>query len=282
MMMGDDGVRGLGPAHRRQVEAYVRFFKAKRRQHLSEVDAAFDEARDAHVDEADMYSAADVRALTDGVQVLVRGAVEEEMAAFAHQSCLYLRQLYLQAEGQGVSLEVDTAELEDEVLLRGMRELEAEGAARATPVKAPLGRLASLGGGGAGVDVDQVARANELAEANERLRARFERLQEQFRAASAENATLRDEVSRLDGEASGARREADDARHGSAAETAGQAAALRAELTAAKRRADEAQDELQARLNQSAPFVELKRLVQKKNAQLKELRQRVAELTGEQ
>ena len=276
-MSEEDVLRGMGESHRRQVEAYLRFFKAKRRQHLSEVDAAFEESRETSLDEADMYSAADVRAQMESLQTIVRGSVEDELASFARQSCLYLRQLYLQAEGRGVSLEVDTAQLEDEVLLRGLAKLEDVSAP-----KPPMGRLASIGAGGAGgaVDIDQVARANELAEENARLRARFQRLEEQFREASAENARLKDEVSRLDSVASGARAEADDARHGSAAAHSQAENALRAELAAAKKRAEEAQEELQSRLNESAPFLELKRMVQKKNAQLKELRQRVSELEG--
>ncbi len=61
----------------------------------------------------EMYSIDDVTSLLNYVQEIVRSNVRSDSKKFSHQVVLYLRNIFLQAEGYGVQLQVDTAQLED-------------------------------------------------------------------------------------------------------------------------------------------------------------------------
>ena len=55
----------------------------------------------------------EVGTILDGVKQLIKGQVTEEMEKLAQQSVLYLRQVFLQAEGNGVAINVDLSQLDD-------------------------------------------------------------------------------------------------------------------------------------------------------------------------
>ncbi len=61
----------------------------------------------------EMYSVDDVTSLLNSIQEIVRSNVRSESTKYSHQVVLYLRNIFLQAEGYGVQLQVDTAQLED-------------------------------------------------------------------------------------------------------------------------------------------------------------------------
>lgn len=61
----------------------------------------------------EMYPVDEVGSILDGVKQLIKGQVTEEMEKLAQQSVLYLRQVFLQAEGNGVAINVDLSQLDD-------------------------------------------------------------------------------------------------------------------------------------------------------------------------
>jgi len=61
----------------------------------------------------EMYPVDEVGTILDGVKQLIKGQVTEEMEKLAQQSVLYLRQVFLQAEGNGVAINVDLSQLDD-------------------------------------------------------------------------------------------------------------------------------------------------------------------------
>lgn len=60
-----------------------------------------------------MYPVEDVSQIIDSLKSLVKGQVQEEFDKMTQQSVLYLRQLFLQAEGNGVAINVDLSTLDD-------------------------------------------------------------------------------------------------------------------------------------------------------------------------
>lgn len=66
----------------------------------------------------EMYPVDEVGTILDGVKQLIKGQVTEEMEKLAQQSVLYLRQVFLQAEGNGVAINVDLSQLDDASVTR--------------------------------------------------------------------------------------------------------------------------------------------------------------------
>jgi leucine zipper transcription factor-like protein 1 len=62
----------------------------------------------------DMYSLDDVTNILNGLRDVIKSTVRDELEKFSHQSVLYLRMLFLQAEAHSVSLKLDTSKLDDE------------------------------------------------------------------------------------------------------------------------------------------------------------------------
>ena len=56
--------------------------------------------------------------------------VLEDLENYTHQAVLYLRELYLQAEGHDVRVRIDTSVLDDERLMAGIKQMESGSAAR--------------------------------------------------------------------------------------------------------------------------------------------------------
>jgi hypothetical protein len=83
-----------------------------------EVATAFDETKELRLLE-DVYSTDDVEAILDGLRAIVKQNVLEDLENYTHQAVLYLRELYLQAEGHDVRVRIDTAILDDERLMAG-------------------------------------------------------------------------------------------------------------------------------------------------------------------
>ena len=102
----------LNDTHRAQVNAYLKFFEAKRNENGKEIEAVFEEQKDMRLLE-EMYPVDEVGQIIDGLKSLVKSQVTEEFQKLTQQSVLYLRQLFLQAEGNGVAINVDLSSLDD-------------------------------------------------------------------------------------------------------------------------------------------------------------------------
>lgn len=103
----------LNNRHRQQVVDYLKYFRTKREQHLREMQRTFDEVKDTRLLE-DVYTHEDVVDIFDALQVLLKSNTSDELANFTHTSVLFIRQLFLQAEGHNIQLRIDTSKLDDE------------------------------------------------------------------------------------------------------------------------------------------------------------------------
>lgn len=140
----------LNDTHKAQVLAYLRFFQTKREQNAKELEAVFDEQKDMRsatrcmlLSEAkragrgdelrivlmslpccfavsvcvrlleEVYPVDEVGQILDGVKSTVKSQLMEDMEKLAQQSVLYLRQVFLQAEGNGVAINVNLSDLDD-------------------------------------------------------------------------------------------------------------------------------------------------------------------------
>jgi hypothetical protein len=129
-------LRQLGVEHRRQLLDFLRFFRSRRRQESRELSAAFAEAKELRCERRlvalrrapterqrarararrlleDVYSRQDVESLLDSISALLQSNLDLQLERFTHQTALFLRQLYQQAEAQGAQLRAETSALED-------------------------------------------------------------------------------------------------------------------------------------------------------------------------
>lgn len=275
----------LNDTHRAQVLQYIKFFQAKRDENEKEVDAVFEEQKDMRLLE-EMYPVDEVGTILDGIKQLVKSQLVEDFDKMTQQSVLYLRQLFLQAEGNGVAINVDLSTLDDAVLLSGIEKLD---------LKAPLnlpdtrraGSLAPVGGNV--VDVKLVTQVKDLQEANKSLLAKFEKLQAQCAAALKEGSQLKERNAELESQLRDAQSDLSNLKASNRSAQQDEIESLRAQLAqhkeeSAKQVADlksevkSAGDSLAAKVSASPQYAQLKKLMNTKNEQLKESRARVKQL----
>lgn len=131
-----DPTSHLNQTHADQISNYLKFFRQKREQQAKEIESAFNDTKDMRYADAvawgnvalsfdlplrspnrlleDMYSLDDVTNILNGLRDVIKSTVRDELEKFSHQSVLYLRMLFLQAEAHSVSLKLDTSKLDDE------------------------------------------------------------------------------------------------------------------------------------------------------------------------
>jgi myosin heavy subunit len=279
----------LNDTHRSQVLQYLKFFQAKRDENAKEIEAVFEEQKDMRLLE-EMYPVDEVAQILDGVKSLVKSSMKDEFEKFTQQSVLYLRQLFLQAEGNGVAINVDLSTLDDAVLLSGIEKLDIESRGKKglgdLPDTRRAGSLAPVAGA---VDVKLVTQIKDLQDANRSLLAKFEKLSNQCRESQKEcvelkgaNSDLQDELRQTKGDLSNLKSSNKSAQQAEIEslrkelaqqkeEQAKQVADLKAELKAQG-------DTLNSKVNNAPQYQQLKKLMNTKNDQLKESRARVKQL----
>eukprot|EP01006_Ploeotia_vitrea_P037973 TRINITY_DN66191_c4_g7_i1.p1 TRINITY_DN66191_c4_g7~~TRINITY_DN66191_c4_g7_i1.p1 ORF type:complete len:289 (+),score=148.78 TRINITY_DN66191_c4_g7_i1:61-927(+) len=267
----------LSEVHKAQLASFVKFFEQQRQRHVAALSDVAADAKELRVLE-EMYTRDEVGEVLDGVVADVKANLEEDLERFTHQSVLYLQQVFLQAEGHGVTLKVDTATLDDQRLLAGVKEMEGPSSTNklmALPkVEKKASKLAPLTGT---VDVKLLKQVKDLQQANERLQNRFDKLQTQCQKAMKENTSLRQQVAEKEKTAASANANLEQFKSTTAASAEQQIQELQNQLKSEReahdREVEVLKDQLQEKVNASKQFQELKKMVQKKNALIKQLRE---------
>jgi myosin heavy subunit len=235
-----------------------------------------------------MYQLDDVTHLLDEIRKIIKGHVISDLEKITQQSVLYLRQLFLQAEGNGVALNVDLSQLDDAVLLAGIEKLSLDSKKAGRP---GLDSTMSLRGGAlkpveGAVDIRLVAQTKELQEANRSLLAKFEKVQSQCQNASREASELKDRLHDTEKALKTAQKDLSNLQSSNRSAQQLEIESLRSEVAASKESAarqlsdlkaelKSSSDAFAAKVNQAPQYLQLKKLMNTKNEQLKEARARV-------
>jgi len=272
----------LSDLHKTQVLNFMKFFKSKTDQHLKEVETSFTDTKDMRLLE-EMYSHDEVLNIVNGLRDLVKSNLRTELEKFAQQTALYLRLLFLQAEGQSVNLKVDTSQLDDEVLLAGIKQLQADSERKVDLPTPAAKKLTALSGT---VDVKLVTQIKDLEEANSRVQDRFSKLQEQHKASLAENSQLKEAKAELQKQIEQLRRDINSVKAGNISAQLAELDQLRKQSSQGDKAKQDAIDamakelkekdvQLAAKVKETAQFRELTKTLQQKNEQIKELRKQL-------
>ncbi|PSN46103.1 Leucine zipper transcription factor-like protein 1 [Blattella germanica] len=102
---------------------YMKFARYQRNQNLKAIEYAFKDVLDSRLLE-DTYTSEEVQELLTGLSQVVRGDIETELISSSHMTILLLKQLFEQAEKWHLRLQADLSELENREQLEVIKALE--------------------------------------------------------------------------------------------------------------------------------------------------------------
>jgi len=299
----------LNADHDRQLVDYLRFLRRKRDNAIAEVAAEFKEVQESRLFD-DSYSADDVMSILDGLLAMVRSGMKRDLQTTAFSSVLLLKQVFEQAErsDDGWTLATNLPATEDIALLDAVEQWDqsvhgSSGSAPPLLAKAAVESRAppsrSLRPVGQAQDPRLVADLQGARDDNASLQERFQRMQVQTSTILREKSALQAQVEAMQAaagmsdEAEALRAQVDelqlqlqDALNANAAQAdqgTGTDSLMRelheaqdanAQLTADL---DRANAELDARLERSTQFVNLRQMLKKKNDMVSQLRNTLAD-----
>ncbi|PAA63017.1 hypothetical protein BOX15_Mlig011437g4 [Macrostomum lignano] len=277
---------GLNDHHQTNIVQYLRFARYQRGQRLKSVLGCFDDIRDSRLKDEANFTIDEVEDLLADLEENVRTEVEAELINGAHTNILLLRQLFQQAEKWHLRLSADVSELENKALLDRIREFEeaefSGAGADARPHLAP---------------VNDTGSTELLRQEIGRLHVQIGQLEERLQDAQIEAERLK--TDKLDlarqlaqGVKGGDRlvrdlekeleRMRDDRREMRAQHSGLGPDEAEDELSRVRALLSLAEQELELKVSQTAPFRNLKQMLQKKNDQIKDLRRRLAQFEDDE
>lgn len=268
---------GLNEFHEEQLRKYIRFSSSKRREHCSELQGAFDDTKDMKMLE-DMYSQEDAHRILRDIREAARGVLETQVALYGRMSALYLNEVFRQAERKGVTMKIDFSKLDDKVKLAGIEKILTNGlGAQETTGR----KLESLGGGG--VDVKLVEQSKDMEYRTDKLVREFEDTSDRIKKELKANVSLKEKYASLKQQVADARRDYANAKEGDEAAMRKEVEDLEDDVYKEKKNNNEAalekelatiKEELAGSIANSTQFRQLKLMIQSKNQQIKDLRDR--------
>mmetsp|Transcript_76949 Transcript_76949/g.135608 ORF Transcript_76949/g.135608 Transcript_76949/m.135608 type:complete len:257 (-) Transcript_76949:78-848(-) len=187
----------LSDQNKAQVLRFINYFKAKRERLLQEREAEKAEFQsDRLSDDQAIFSNQDAEGLLDAYHAQFAGAVREGLEGFVNLSAVYVAQVLQRAEMSGVAIDGDLAAIEDQHSLDAIAGLAAGGLAPVNLSKrasnlVPLGAPVSPSGPPPPpADFGVAARMQELEAENAQMRERYLAMQQQVSDLSGERSQL--------------------------------------------------------------------------------------------
>ncbi|XP_076043955.1 leucine zipper transcription factor-like protein 1 [Oratosquilla oratoria] len=133
---------GLNDHHQSQVLGYLRFCKYQRAQRLRSIEACFQDVKETRLNE-DNYTSDEVSELLDSLSSVVYAEVEGELLHASHTNSVLLSDLFAQAQKWHLNLHSDTSNLEDKEMLQEVKHLE-DRSLQGRPIDCPAQRPPTL------------------------------------------------------------------------------------------------------------------------------------------
>eukprot|EP00033_Pygsuia_biforma_P003558 GCRY01003893.1.p1 GENE.GCRY01003893.1~~GCRY01003893.1.p1 ORF type:complete len:264 (+),score=67.40 GCRY01003893.1:139-930(+) len=235
-MVAQDEETKLTAEHEQELVSVMKFLKMKRAVFVRDVKTTFEEVKDSSLAE-DTYSASEVESLFNSLGDVMQSNTETELIHLSRMNGLLLRQLFEQAQAWHLHLHCDTAQMENMELLKEFAEFEEEMEKNKLRSQNPL--LKSLG----------TRPSNELL-SNELDRLRLE------------NKNLKEQLS---GNAESDKETAPPVPTENESVLADEVAKLKAQLKVAE-------EALEAKINNTVQFKNMKKMLLTKNAEISKLK----------
>eukprot|EP00730_Choanoeca_flexa_P012737 TRINITY_DN4570_c0_g1_i2.p1 TRINITY_DN4570_c0_g1~~TRINITY_DN4570_c0_g1_i2.p1 ORF type:complete len:277 (+),score=61.92 TRINITY_DN4570_c0_g1_i2:32-862(+) len=268
---------GLQDDHIELLVKYLRFVRFKRAQHVKDVGAAFEEVIESRLTET-TFTNDEVADMLTGLSIVVSGDIESELMHFSHVNVLMLRQvgprlgfdgtlftifalvymqLIKQAETWKLNFKLDVDSLEDRKELEQIAKFEQD---RFAMGAASVQRLEPLNDG-AGTAL-MSSEIDKLRAENDALRERCEAAEAKAMEAWKEKEDAKEQAGKLEAKLHRLEKEGADSL-GSSDKDA---------LSKCQKDLEQARADLDAKLNKTSQFVNMMKMLESKNAQIKELR----------
>jgi len=256
----------LHDIHKRQIASFTQYFATKRSRVVLERDAELEDFKtDKLMDDSAMFNCGEVEALLNEYHAQVMGRLRDALENQTNLSAVFIGHLLTQAEGSGMALQVeDVSVIEDNGQVSALRGLST------LPPLAPKSKPTlqsmepKIGGAGSADTVALLQQVQDLEAEKKALQDRNTLIQTELTNICSERTQLSMEVQRL--------------HEGNAA--AGDSASLQLaqyqqQVMLKQEECDAIRAELNARLQESAQFQQLNRLLQQKNQEVKMMKQQL-------
>ncbi|KAI8778578.1 leucine zipper transcription factor-like protein 1 isoform X1 [Biomphalaria glabrata] len=284
---------GVNEHHETQIINYIRFARYQRAQRLRAVDVCFEELKDSRLTD-ETFTIDEVTDMLNGLLEIVRSEVESELINTAHTNVLMSRQMCMQAEKWHLKLSTDISELENRELLEQIREFEEREFSGAKKEKEFVAKkLMPINDTGLtqllNLKIDELQSENEMLlqklskfdkdftnnyQKTKSLASDLERLQAELNEKSSRGAT-QEEIAKMNRQMEELQLQLEKEHKKSAKKSDQEIADTKHELLRIREMLELAEKELEKKVSQTVPFKNLKHMLQKKNDQMKELRQRL-------
>ncbi|PNF33667.1 Leucine zipper transcription factor-like protein 1 [Cryptotermes secundus] len=127
---------GLNEHHQMIIMSYMKFARYQRIQNLKAIEYAFKDVSESRLLD-DTYTGDEVQELLLGLCKVVRADIETELISSTHMTVLLLKQLFEQAEKWHLRLQADLSELENREQLEVIKTLESNEFSYVKPEKNP-------------------------------------------------------------------------------------------------------------------------------------------------
>lgn len=156
----------LNSTHLQEVQKFVNFFEAKRKESIFYINSSFQQCLEKKIND-DILSKSEVETLINDLRDEIKLTVDLELQNIVYMSGVYVKILMSQAESNNIILQADTSFIENEKAIEEMKNLGNY--ERDLNKKSQGGRLPTLQAGIA-LDNNLAARVKELAEEKEVMR----------------------------------------------------------------------------------------------------------------
>ncbi|KAG8305191.1 leucine zipper transcription factor-like protein 1 isoform X1 [Homalodisca vitripennis] len=284
---------GLNEHHQGIVKSYIRFARYLRTQNLKAVDMCIQDVLDTRLLET-TFTQREVEEMLQGLKILVHSEVETELISLAHTSVLLLSQVLQQAEKWHLRLNIDLSEVQNSELLEHVKALETSelgGRTKLEPLQSDDGSLELLR-----IEIER------LQSENQRLEDSFKHLENQIIQLKEDRNKLIGLAEKKDEKISELKLETEqlnqilkqqstttsvpddkpDAEHllsqyekVLSEQLGSEMEAVRQQMQTVQVQLSLAEQELERKFNQTTTYMNMKRIIGKKNEQVKELRKKL-------
>jgi len=291
---------GLNVNHEEEVRKFLKFARYNRNQQLRSVDGCFSDLKDSRLNE-ETFTVDEVEEMINGLQKVVRSSVETELINDAHTNVLLLVQLFSQAEKWHLKLQSDISELENQKLLKEIADFEENetSGGKSKPLQlsslSQKSKLEPLNESGSTALLQM--EIQRLKEENDALTKKFKNLEKSATLGSKEVSKLRsdlekskdikpetknqgneeevalltDKISSLSGEL----KEAEEMYRCKTSSMEEEVTNSKHYVLALQHEIETLSEEFDKKFSETTQFKNLKKMLEGKNAQLKELRKRL-------
>lgn len=258
------------PDHQKQVINMLKFYRSKLQKRQENIQDQFDDARQMNLQDQ-MYTKAELTDVINAIKGTVKSQAQDEFDEWTAQSCMFLKHLYLQAEGMGQTLLLETKTLDDGAKLQRIGGIDLDA------------NIVGAGDGSSPADAALMMKINDTQEQLARVEQRASKLTTQVEKTGAENNRLEAERKQLESEIAAARASA-----GAAGALAGEITKLRSELSSLQEKNEGAlnavrvelfplKDELSTKVCEATQYKQLKKMIEDKNKIMRDVQLQIDE-----